>query len=114
MQVHQTSELALGILAGGGGLIILSVCLYERLKSKTLPPWARRPLVLAAFAVTMGAGHLSQAFDEPHQESHHTILIACLSLLVVLIGGAWLIILNRAEKKTEANVGITPTGEHMT
>ena len=112
MQVHQTSELVLGTLAGGGGLIILLVCLHECLKSKTLPSWARRFLMLGSFAVVMGAGHLSQAFDEPHQESHRTILLGCLSLLVVIIGLTAIIILNRADKKAQADVGTIPLGEH--
>ena len=112
MQVHQTSESVVGIMAGGGGLFILLVCLYECLKSKAVPPWARQPLVWAVFAITMGAEHLSRSFDEPHQESHRTILIGCLSLLVVFIGIAWIIILNRAEKKAKVKMGITSLGEH--
>jgi len=112
MQVHQTSQLVLGLLAGGG-LFILLVCIHECLKSKALTPWTR-PLVWAAFAVTMGAGHLSAAFDEPHQDSFRTNLIGCLSLLVPLCGLVWIIILHRADKRAKAEVGTTTSGEHTT
>lgn len=112
MQVHQTSQLVAGGMAGGGGLFIFFVCLYMCLKSKVLFPWARVPFLWTTYAVTLGAGHLSQAFDEPHQESSRTVLLGWLSLLVVVAGLTAIIILNRADKKARAELGIIALGEH--
>ena len=112
MQVHQTSQFVLGIMAGSSGLFLFLICLYMCLKSKTLLPWARAPFLWTTYAVILGAGNLSRAFDEPYQESHRTIFPGWLSLLVVTIGITAIIVLNRAEKKAKADVGITPLGEH--
>ena len=97
---------------GGGGLLILFGCLYECWKGKNLPFKLRQPLVAAVIFIALGAGPLSQAFDWPHQDSHRTDLIDYLSLPIVFVGLALIIILNRAEKKAEADVGTTVTGEH--
>ena len=112
MQVQDTTQLALGILAGGGGLIILSVGLFECLKSKTLLPWTRLPWLWAVFGVAIGIGCLSRAFDEPYQASRHAILIGCLALLVPFTCLAWVIVSNRADKKARADLGIIARGGH--
>jgi len=112
MQIHQMSQFVLGIMASGGGLFLFLACLYMCLKSKALLPWARVPLLWAAYAVMLGAGNLSRAFDEPHQESYRTISLGWLSLLVVIVGLTSVIILNRADKKAKADVGTIPLGEH--
>jgi len=112
MQVHQMFRLVLGTLIGGGGLIILCGCFYEYLKSKTLPPHVREPALSAVLFITLGAGHLSQAFDWPHQESRRTSLIEWLSLPVIITGLALITILRRAEKKAQADQGIIAPGEH--
>ena len=112
MHVHQMSQLVVGILAGGGGLVILLVCLYECLKSKTLFPLARLPWVWALFGIAIGIERLSRTFDWPHQNSLAGSLIACLPLLAPSICLIWMSILKRADKKAKADMGITALGEH--
>ncbi|GEM_PF-5840931 len=112
MQVHQTPQLVMGIMLGGSGLFILSGCFYECLKSKTLPPKTRQPLLSAILFIALGVGHLSQSFDWLHQESYRTSLIGYMSLPVVFIGLVLLSLLRRAEKGAKADMGITALGEH--
>ena len=86
MQVHQTSQLVAAIVMDGGGLFMLFPGLYDCLKRKSLLPLTQQPLVPALCSLALGIGSLSSAFDLPHQVSHRTLIVSCLSLLVLFSG----------------------------
>ena len=112
MQVHQTSQFIEGIIIGSGGLVILFGSLHECFKSKATSPHVQQHMVSAVLFTALGATHLSQAFDWPHQDSRRTDLIDLVVIPILFIGIVLLFLLKRAEKKAKADVGTIPLGEH--
>lgn len=112
MQVHQMFQLVMGIIAGGGGLFLLSGTLYGCLRKKDPFRKARQPVLSSIAFIALGVTDLSRAFDWPHQDSHRTHMIGWPALVVLYVTIVLLIILNLSERKAPSELGIIAPGEH--
>ncbi len=114
MLVHRPFDLAFGLFVTAGSLVILCGSLYESWKCRRFPLATKRLFVTGIVYMALGAYNLSEAFDWSHQTSHRTSLIEWFGLPIVFVGLALIMVLQRAEKKAEADVGTTTSGEHTT